>query len=224
MAVSQLKYFISATNQRTSWVTYVAPIALLTSLFGCGSHRSIGQVDRPQNILGSMTEEEAQRLRDSRYGQGTIPRAEGEDFLRDILFDLDSAELTNEAQRDIEKNAEALGDGSASITLEGHCDEQGTAEYNLALGQRRAQSVFAYLSSLGIATSRIAVISYGENIPLDPKSTEEAWARNRRVHFGIGAVEEQIASPPNLASSSPTVRPAKRGYMPLQEGAIDKGD
>jgi peptidoglycan-associated lipoprotein len=224
MLVSQPKYFMSASTRRNSLIRYSATLALLTSLFGCGSHRSVGQVDPSQNVLGSMTEEEAQRLRDSRYGEGTIPRAEGEDFLRDILFDLDSAELTNEAQRDIEENAQALGDGSASITLEGHCDEQGTAEYNLALGQRRAQAVFAYLSSLGIATSRIAVISYGENIPLDPKSTEEAWARNRRVHFGIGAVEEQIGSARNLAHSSPTVRPGKRRYMPIQEGAIDTGD
>jgi peptidoglycan-associated lipoprotein len=224
MVDSQSRFFVSADTQLNSWIIYSATFALLTVLFGCGSHRSAGQVERPQNVFGSLTEEEAQRLRDSRYGEGTVPLAEGEGVLRDIFFDLDSAELSNEAQRDIEENAAALGDGSASITLEGHCDEQGTAEYNLALGQRRAQAVFAYLSSLGISTSRIAVISYGENIPLDPKSTEEAWARNRRVHFGIGAVEEQIATPRNIASSSPTARPTKRGYMPLQEGAIDTGD
>ena len=215
---------MSASNQRSSWIIFSVTLALLTSSFGCGSQRSVGQVDRSQNMLGSITEEDAQRIRDSRYGDGTIPRAEGEGVLRDIFFDLDSAELTSEAQRDIEENAEALGDGSASITLEGHCDEQGTAEYNLALGQRRAQAVFAYLSSLGIATSRIAVISYGENIPLDPKSTEEAWARNRRVHFGIGAVEEQIGSLRSLDHSLETDRPSKRRYIPLQEGAIDRGE
>jgi len=224
MVVSKPKYFTSASTPLNWSIVYSATFVLLVTLFGCGSHRSTGQVDRSQNMLGSMTEEEAQRLRDSRYGEGSVPRAEGEDFLRDIFFDLDSAELTNEAQRDIEENAEALGDGSVSITLEGHCDEQGTAEYNLALGQRRAQAVFAYLSSLGIATSRIAVISYGENIPLVPNSTEEAWAKNRRVHFGIGAVEEQIGSARILAPSSQTDRPAKRQYIPIQEGAIDTGE
>ena len=91
MLVSQPKYFMSASTRRNSLIRYSATLALLTSLFGCGSHRSVGQVDPSQNVLGSMTEEEAQRLRDSRYGEGTIPRAEGEDFLRDILFDLDSA-------------------------------------------------------------------------------------------------------------------------------------
>ena len=224
MESSQPKNLRQATVQRSSWIKFGATLALLSILVGCGARRSGGGVDRSQNTLQSMTEEEAQRLRDSRYGEGTIPRAEGEGVLRDILFDLDSAELSSEAQQDIEENAEALRDGSASISLEGHCDEQGTAEYNLALGQRRAQAVFAYLSSLGIATSRIAVISYGENIPLDLKSTEEAWARNRRVHFGIGAVEEQIGSARNSDPSLTTDRPIKRRYVPIQEGSIDTGE
>jgi peptidoglycan-associated lipoprotein len=71
------------------------------------------------------------------------------------------------------------------IQIEGHCDERGTNEYNLALGERRANSTRNYLISLGISPDRISTISYGEERPLDPGHNEEAWAKNRRAHFVI---------------------------------------
>jgi len=71
------------------------------------------------------------------------------------------------------------------VTIEGHCDERGTAEYNLALGERRAVAVRAYLVSLGIPAERLKVISYGKEFPFDPAQTEEAYAKNRRGHFVI---------------------------------------
>jgi len=71
------------------------------------------------------------------------------------------------------------------IQIEGHCDERGTAEYNLALGQRRANSAMKYLISLGIPAGRLSTISYGEEKPLDPAHNDEAWAKNRRGHFVI---------------------------------------
>ncbi len=71
------------------------------------------------------------------------------------------------------------------ITVEGHCDERGTAEYNLALGERRAVSARTYLVSLGIPADRIRVVSYGKEFPFDPGHTEEAWAKNRRDHFVV---------------------------------------
>jgi peptidoglycan-associated lipoprotein len=69
------------------------------------------------------------------------------------------------------------------ITVEGHCDERGTAEYNLALGERRAVAVKTYLVSLGIPADRVRVVSYGNEFPFDPAHTEAAWEKNRRAHF-----------------------------------------
>jgi peptidoglycan-associated lipoprotein len=71
------------------------------------------------------------------------------------------------------------------VTIEGHCDERGTIEYNLALGERRAEAAKAYLRSLGVPDDRITTISYGEERPLDPRSNEEAWSKNRRDHFVV---------------------------------------
>jgi peptidoglycan-associated lipoprotein len=71
------------------------------------------------------------------------------------------------------------------IQVEGYCDERGTAEYNLALGERRANNTKKYLVSLGIGSNRISTISYGEEMPLDPGHNEEAWAKNRRAHIVV---------------------------------------
>ena len=102
----------------------------------------------------------------------------------DIYFPYDSAALTPEAQEILRKKAAWLqGNPTAKVTIEGHCDERGTNEYNLALGEARAQSTKNYLIDLGISASRIGTISYGEERPLDPTSSEEAWAKNRRAHF-----------------------------------------
>jgi peptidoglycan-associated lipoprotein len=72
---------------------------------------------------------------------------------------------------------------TAKVVIEGHCDERGSAEYNLALGQKRADAAMEYLVSLGIKADRLSTISYGKENPLDSRSTEEAWAKNRRAHF-----------------------------------------
>jgi peptidoglycan-associated lipoprotein len=73
------------------------------------------------------------------------------------------------------------------VTIEGHCDERGTAEYNLALGERRAGAALAYLVSLGIPASRLKTVSYGKEFPFDPGHDDSAWAKNRRAHFVITA-------------------------------------
>jgi peptidoglycan-associated lipoprotein len=71
----------------------------------------------------------------------------------------------------------------ARVLIEGHCDERGTVEYNLALGEKRAQAVKEYLVTYGVEGERLDTVSYGEERPLDPRSTEEAWAKNRRAHM-----------------------------------------
>ena len=104
----------------------------------------------------------------------------------DILFEFDSASLSVEAQEILRAKAAWLRENPrAQVMIEGHCDERGTNEYNLALGDRRAFSSKSFLVDLGIADSRLTTIRYGEERPLDSRSTEDAWAQNRRAHFVI---------------------------------------
>ncbi len=104
----------------------------------------------------------------------------------DIYFDFDSIQLTPEAQELLAEKGKWLRENpTARITIEGHCDNRGTTEYDVALGEGRAQSARTYLMDLGIDISRINIISYGEERPVDPRQTESAWAKNRRAHFVI---------------------------------------
>ncbi len=102
----------------------------------------------------------------------------------DIYFEFDKSTLSPAAQDNLLRKAEWLRENpAATVTIEGHCDERGTNEYNLALGDRRAESAKAFLIDLGIDPSRLTTISYGEERPVDPRNAEEAWAKNRRDHF-----------------------------------------
>ncbi len=105
----------------------------------------------------------------------------------DIYFEFDSYVLTGSAQDILMAKAEWLRvNPNASVTIEGHCDERGTNEYNLALGDKRAEIVKAYLVNVGIDAGRLMTISYGEERPVDTGHNEEAWAKNRRAHFEVG--------------------------------------
>ena len=94
--------------------------------------------------------------------------------------------MTPQAQEILTNKAKWLRDNpAATVTIEGHCDNRGTNEYNLALGEGRAQSAKTFLMDLGVDVSKLRTISYGEERPLDPQQTESAWAKNRRAHFVI---------------------------------------
>jgi len=109
-------------------------------------------------------------------------------LLKDIYFDFDKYDVRPEDALILKENADLLKKyPNVKIQIEGHCDERGTSEYNLALGERRANSTKNYLVSLGISPERISIISYGEEKPLDPNHGEEAWAKNRRAHTIITA-------------------------------------
>jgi len=104
--------------------------------------------------------------------------------LDDIHFDFDKSDIRTDAREILQKNADWLQNNpDIKIQIEGHCDERGTAEYNLALGERRAMSTKKYLISLGISADRIYTISYGEELPIDPNHSEDSWTKNRRAHF-----------------------------------------
>ncbi|HVR71902.1 MAG TPA: peptidoglycan-associated lipoprotein Pal [Vicinamibacteria bacterium] len=106
--------------------------------------------------------------------------------LDDVLFGLDQAELSDQARATLEKHALWLQNHrAAQVTVEGHCDERGTAEYNLALGDQRARAARDYLVSLGVAADRLQTVSYGKERPLDPLNSEAAYSRNRRAHFVV---------------------------------------
>jgi len=108
--------------------------------------------------------------------------------LKPVFFELDSAEIDSAGQGVLAADAATLKKYPTwTVTIEGHCDERGTAEYNLALGERRAVAARTYLVSLGISADRLRTVSYGKEFPFDPGHDEAAWAKNRRAHFVITA-------------------------------------
>ena len=118
------------------------------------------------------------------------PGIEGEvlesKMLKDITFDFDKYDIRPQDASILKENATLLMKyPNMKIQIEGHCDERGTIEYNLALGERRANSCKNYLISLGVLRDRISTISYGKERPLDPGHNEEAWAKNRRAHIVV---------------------------------------
>ncbi len=134
-----------------------------------------------QEELARQRAIEEERLKD----EARLMQEAKDMFLNDdIYFEFDSSTLTPEAQLALKKKAEWLQNNPESTsTIEGHCDDRGTNEYNLALGDRRATSAKNFLVDLGISASRLTAISYGEERPVDLGKNEEAWAKNRRCHF-----------------------------------------
>ena len=108
--------------------------------------------------------------------------------LKPVFFGLDQSEIDQAGQQALANNADLLKRYPTwLISIEGHCDERGTAEYNLALGERRAVAARNYLVSLGISADRVKTVSYGKEFPFDPGHSEDAWSKNRRAHFVVTA-------------------------------------
>ena len=189
-------------------VLFVLILAGLAGLAGCG-----GSADRPPatttDTIPPMTTtvpptttvapaadvdedrgDELIRMTDDPLGirELDLDAVNAAEPLEDVHFNFDSAALEDEARRVLDGHAEVLKQyPSMTVLIEGHCDERGTVEYNLALGERRANAVLNYLVSLGVPQGRLKTISYGKEFPKDPRHNEEAWAANRRAHFRITA-------------------------------------
>jgi peptidoglycan-associated lipoprotein len=127
-------------------------------------------------------------VRDDSIASASLDDLNRNSPLKPVFYEYDSSELSAEGQKALDENAAVMKRyGSWTVTIEGHCDERGTAEYNLALGERRAVTARAYLVSLGIAADRLRTVSYGKEFPFDPAHSEPAFAKNRRAHFVVTA-------------------------------------
>jgi peptidoglycan-associated lipoprotein len=128
----------------------------------------------------------AEPVRESSVASASLDDLNKNSPLKPVFFALDSSDISSEGQAILQDNAATMQKNSSwVITIEGHCDERGTAEYNLALGERRAVGVRAYLIKLGIPAERLRTVSYGKEFPFDPGRDESAMAKNRRAHFVI---------------------------------------
>jgi peptidoglycan-associated lipoprotein len=128
----------------------------------------------------------AEPVREDRIASSTLDDLNRNSPLKPVFFELDSFEISGSARTVLEENAAVLKKyGTWAITIEGHCDERGTAEYNLALGERRALAARAFLVTQGIAPDRLRTVSYGNEFPFDQGHDENAFAKNRRAHFVI---------------------------------------
>ena len=139
------------------------------------------EADISEEELAAQQEAELKRQQEARE------KAAKEEFVNEnVHFGFDDATLTRKAREILAQKAEWLrSHPDLEVVIEGHCDERGTKEYNMALGQRRAQSIKNFLVNAGIDADRLDTISYGEERPVDPRHNEEAWAKNRRGHFRI---------------------------------------
>lgn len=172
--------------RRVSRVTVALATALM--LVGCASKQkddgSLAGEDAPgygEEALGADGARPGGSLALAQQG-GRAPGDTGP--LRDIHFDYDSFELTDAARQTLQENAQWLKDNpQMRVEIEGHCDDRGTVEYNLALGAKRAAAAKSYLVALGIGRDRLTTISYGEELPLCHEETEACWSENRRAHF-----------------------------------------
>jgi peptidoglycan-associated lipoprotein len=143
---------------------------------------------RPPEPVAEPTVVPPEPVRDDAISSASLDDLNKSSPLKPVYFELDSSDLSPGSQKALDENAALLKRYATwAVTVEGHCDERGTAEYNLALGERRAIAARAYLVSLGISADRLRTVSYGKEFPFDPGHDEGAFAKNRRAHFVITA-------------------------------------
>ena len=170
---------------RGGWLISVLLLSL--GLIGCPKQTppSMSYGSTPSTGSGGSEMDESTIGEDERIQERVQQDGEGGP-LQDVFFGYDSFELSEEARQTLQANADWLqNNAEGKVEIEGHCDERGTAEYNLALGTKRARAAQDYLITLGIPAERLSVISYGEELPQCTDSNESCWQRNRRGHFSV---------------------------------------
>ncbi|HMO18287.1 MAG TPA: peptidoglycan-associated lipoprotein Pal [Oligoflexia bacterium] len=185
-------YYGTRMSQGDRWDPYAGVAAGLTYWLTKGlglradyKHIVAGQDTEFNNLfMLSLTYSWGRRAKAVAMGseEDNLSMGDANPNLKPIYFAFDSSSLSAQAKQVLKENADYLSaNPGTKVVLEGHCDERGTDEYNLALGERRARSAFEYLRSLGVSKDRMSTVSYGESRPADAASNEAAWARNRRV-------------------------------------------
>lgn len=177
-----LRYLLRMNAVRMAVIAGAVALAVLQAACARQTPPVAGPGDLGRSGVAEGTLEGGSSL--ARARQGLPPEEDG--LLKDVRFGLDSYSLSKEARAVLDANALWLKENRrVSLEIEGHADERGTIEYNLALGARRAKAVQDYLTVMGINARRMATISYGEELPVCRKAMEECWRRNRRAHFVI---------------------------------------
>jgi len=169
------------TPRKVKLATAGLLVALLMAL-GCSSRKQVSTAQVEPPPPPATTQQET--TPPPPPATQTESEPETRTTLADAFFDFDEASLRADAKTALENNAKWMEKNSGvNVIVEGHCDERGSVEYNLALGERRAKAAKEYLVSYGIAAGRLTTISYGKERPFDPGHDENAWAQNRRAHF-----------------------------------------
>jgi peptidoglycan-associated lipoprotein len=173
---------LMTTSCSKKQTTPVTPVG--TELSRSDGAQDISEAERAEQQR--IREQELEQMRRQEAEKQQLEATRAKFVSENVYFDFDDASLSQQARQVLMEKAAWLRTNSDSrVIIEGHCDERGTAEYNIALGQRRAQSIKTFLVNAGIDPSRLRTVSYGEERPLDPGKTEEAYARNRRGQFRI---------------------------------------
>jgi peptidoglycan-associated lipoprotein len=163
-----------------SFLTLLAIAALIAIMFvGCAKKPKVEPMTQPTTTETKPAEKPAENPT-----TGTPVESEPSSKFMAIYFDFDKYSLRDDAKADLKRNVDVMKqDQNLKITIEGHCDERGTVEYNLALGERRAKSARDYMVSMGIKADRVSTISYGKERPKAFGHDEDSWAKNRRDEF-----------------------------------------
>ncbi|HUJ13410.1 MAG TPA: peptidoglycan-associated lipoprotein Pal [Thermoanaerobaculia bacterium] len=172
------------------------------ALIGCRHHQTVAPVTAPMAAAAAPAPEVHVAPANKDFVSPTVETdpladlshatdvAEQRGWLRDAFFDFDSSELRPDAQQNLTQSATFLkSHPKFDVLIEGHCDERGTEQYNLALGEHRAYQAKEYLATLGYDASRMKTISYGKDRPFDTGHDEEAWAKNRRAHLVLESAQ-----------------------------------
>jgi len=180
------------------WITPLIVLIVALLAVGCSSSNNAPEVEEPDTTATrspatdvdtspapATTADTTERVPEPSIAElNEMVQREG--LIGDVFYDFDKYDLRPEARERLAKNAEYMSEHpDLAFVIEGHCDERGTEEYNIALGQRRATAALDYLISLGVDRSRFQTISYGESRPFCTESTEACWQRNRRARFVI---------------------------------------
>ena len=180
--------------RRFGRISLILILSLLVLSNGCARKKKYSRKGVDSGTLESIEDIQLAALQGEDIP--LVEEPEGELFVEpidsmvfeDVHFDYDDATIKGSEKSILERISEWMVERpGVNIMVEGHCDERGSREYNLSLGEKRALSVRRYLISLGIEADRIFTISYGEEKPLDPRSNEDAWAKNRRAHFLVSS-------------------------------------